>query len=383
MDQYARLLADLSEAGELGAEWRGAFERAPRSAFVPDTIWLPDDTERRGYRQVVRAVDAAAWTDAVNADDVVVTQLDDGNGDGPGISTSSASMPSLVAGMLRHLDVAEGHRVLDVGTGTGWTAALLSARIGGKQVSTVEVDADVAAAAEVRLNARGFFPRCVTGDGAKGHVGGAPFDRVHSTAAVQRVPGAWVAQTRPGGVIVTPWGTPYCNAGLVKLTVDADGGLGQGRFVGNVSFMWLRDQRPAAEPEAPEPVRVSASAMDPELALEDVDSAFAIGLRVPGARYSHRWVEPDRPATYRMVLHDPEGSWASVRYRDWGRAGAVRQSGPRSLWDEVVQARGWWEGQGRPELTRFGVTVTAEGQQRVWLDNPGKSVANSQEGEGS
>jgi len=374
MNQYARLLADLSEAGELGAEWRGAFERAPRSAFVPNTVWVADETVTRGYRPVVRTIDTEEWTNAVNADDVVVTQLDNGEAHGPGVSTSSSSMPSLVVKMLRHLDVAEGHRVLDIGTGTGWTAALLSARLGSEQVTTVEVDAGLLACAEVRLNELGFFPTCVHADGTQSYADGAPFDRIHSTAAVQRVPGQWIAQTRPGGVIVTPWGTPYCNAGLAKLTIDAEGEAAEGRFVENVSFMWVRNQRPATEPDAPEADRTGASAMDPELALDGVDSAFSIGLRVPGTRYSHGWNDADRSATLRMVLHDSEGSWASVRYQDWDRADAVEQFGPRSLWDEVVQARGWWEGQGGPELTRFGLTVTAEGGQHVWLDAPSNPV---------
>ena len=374
MSQYARLLDGLSEADELGAEWRGAFERAPRSAFVPDTIWLSDESAMRGYRPVVRTKDPEAWTDAVYADDAVVTQLDNGDPHGPGVSTSSSSMPSLVAKMLRHLDVADGHRVLDVGTGTGWTAALLSARLGSKRVTTIEVDIDVAAAAEIRLNSVGFFPTCVIADGTQAYASSAPFDRIHSTAAVQRVPGQWVAQTRPGGVVVTPWGTPYCNAGLVKLTIDAEGAAAEGRFVENVSFMWVRNQRPAAEPDAPDPDRISASAMDPELALEDVNSAFSIGLRVPGTRYSHHWKDSDRSATLRLVLHDSQGSWASVRYRDWDQADAVEQFGPRSLWDEVVQARAWWEGHGKPELTHFGLTVTADGEQRVWLHDPSNLV---------
>jgi protein-L-isoaspartate O-methyltransferase len=369
MNQYERLLSDLTEAGELGAEWRGAFECAPRSAFIPDVIWLPDEDAPRGYRQVTRTADPEPWADAVAADDVVVTQLDDGADDGPGVSTSSGSMPRLVARMLRQLDVRDGHQVLDIGTGTGWTAALLSARLGSYLVTTVEVDAAIAAAARTRLDCVGFHPHSVIADGTLGCPERAPFDRIHSTAAIQHVPRQWIEQIRPGGVIITPWGTPFCNAGLLRLTVGVDGSA-SGRFVGNVSFMWVRDQRPPSAPADPAPERTSASATDPELALDSVNVAFAIGLRVPGTRYTHRWNDADRHGTLRMVLHDGDGSWASVRYKDWAQPDAVQQAGPRSLWDEVTRAHAWWEDRGKPELTRFGVTATEKGSQEVWLDTP-------------
>ncbi|MDH6579812.1 methyltransferase domain-containing protein [Kitasatospora sp. MAP5-34] len=206
MDQYPQLLDELSNSGTLGEEWRGAFERAPRSAFIPNSIWIPDDDEPTGYRRAGRAGTPADWWSAVNANDVVVTQLDDGADHGPG--TSSASMPSLVASMLHHLDVRDTDTVLDIGTGTGWTTALLCARLGDHRVTSIEVDATLAGAAAERLADQGVFPTLVVGDGLTGWPAGAPYDRIHSTAAVQHVPLPWLEQTRPGGLIVTPGARP-------------------------------------------------------------------------------------------------------------------------------------------------------------------------------
>ncbi|GAA1965778.1 methyltransferase domain-containing protein [Kitasatospora viridis] len=378
MDTYARLLDELSTSGALGEEWRGAFERAPRSAFIPDRVWIQAKSSPNGFVRLDRAVDPERWEGLADSDAVVVTQLDDGFEEGPGVATSSASLPSLVAMMLGRLGLSGGDRVLDIGTGTGWTAGLLAARLGGDRVTTVEVDPELAAQAEAALRAQGLSPTVVVADGLAGWEASAPYDAIHSTAAVQRVPAEWVAQTRPGGVIVTPWGTTYANAGLLRLVVGEPGEAAHGRFVENASFMWMRAQRPHAvtRPEAG-PEHRGPARLDPDLAIENVHAAFGIGLRISGVRYAHTW-EPEDPAgTARMQLSDGAGSWASIRYVRWEEADAVHQLGPRRLWDEVESARLWWEERGKPELTRFGLTVHPEGRQVVWLDDPRHSVSGS------
>ncbi|MGW7294676.1 hypothetical protein ACWGIB_20085 [Streptomyces xiamenensis] len=370
--EYQRLVQGLGESGDLAEGWRGAFLRTPRSLFVPDTIWIEEGGS--GYRAARRQGQPGEWWAKVNSDDVVVTQLDDGATGGPGLATSSVSMPSLVARMLGHLDARAGHRVLEVGTGSGWSTALLCARVGDGQVTSVEIDGAVAHRAALALDRVGLRPRLLVGDGELGSARHAPYDRISSTAAVARVPYAWVEQCRPGGVIVTPWGTPLCNAGLLKLRVNEDG-TAEGPFVDSVNFMWVRGQRPpltgpgaggVAGGVAGGAARASVSAVQPQHVFESVHAAFAIGLRVPGVRYHEEWSGGDPQGTWRLVLCDGEGSRAVVRVD-----GGVRQSGARDLWEEVVAARQWWDGAGQPQLTAFRVRVGPEGQE-VRLSPPSR-----------
>lgn len=102
--------------------------------------------------------------------------------------SSSCSQPSLVVAMLDALDVREGHRVLEIGTGTGagWNAALLSERVGDSgHVVSIEVDADTAHGSLARA---GYRPLVVTGDGAEGYQCDALYDRLICTASVRKIP---------------------------------------------------------------------------------------------------------------------------------------------------------------------------------------------------
>lgn len=99
-------------------------------------------------RPVRRADDPDRWLELASGKDSVVIQVDDGCPSGPGdggdLPTSSASMPSVVAAMLKHMDVHGGEQVCEIGTGTGWNAALLAHRLGAQRVTTIEIDPVVA-----------------------------------------------------------------------------------------------------------------------------------------------------------------------------------------------------------------------------------------------
>ncbi|MQA13132.1 MAG: methyltransferase domain-containing protein [Pseudonocardiaceae bacterium] len=372
------LVADLEARGQLSAEWRDAFMSVPRHAFIPDTVWWHDRELDSRYDLVPlrRSDDPGRWMELAYSDDFVVTQVNDGQPAGPegrgDDVTSSASMPTIMALMLGHLETRPGQSVLEIGTGTGYNAALLAHHLGVETVTTIEVDAELADRARRALIGIGFGDvTVITGDGAEGHTPRAPYDRVISTAAVQRVPYSWVAQVRQGGRLVTPWGTDYENGNLLALDVDGDG-IGIGRIVDTASFMWLREQRShkarvGKDVPDEDQAEVRSSELHPYRVAGHRDVCTAIGLRVPGCHCRYRPADEDDPEGT-LWLIDPESrSWASLRHHP-ERPGPyrVRQLGPRMLFDEVESAYRWWVDLGEPTVERWRFTVSSEGQ-RVWL----------------
>lgn len=119
---------------------------------------------------------------------------------------SSSSQPAIMAIMLEQLAVEPGMRVLEVGAGTGYNAALMASLVGPEgRVTTVDVDPEVVAAARQHLAAAGVDAvRVVLGDGRLGHPEGAPYDRVILTVSAAEVEPAWRAQLAPGGRLVMP-----------------------------------------------------------------------------------------------------------------------------------------------------------------------------------
>ncbi|KAB8168924.1 methyltransferase domain-containing protein [Streptomyces sp. 3MP-14] len=356
----------------------------PRAAFLPELIW-PYDSTTGDSHSVDRRDDPAGWERAAYADTPVTTQWDDGAHEGPDpgrVPTSSASMPSVVTRMLAALEVFPGARVLEIGTGTGWNAGLLAARLGDERVVTVEIDEDVATRARAALQGAGLHSEVICCDGRDGWPKGAPYDRIIATAGVREVPVAWLEQTRPGGLIVAPWGTHFGHEdALVRLTVAEDGGA-SGPFLSAVGFMKLRAQRldwdlfdhhvGAYPGDAEESTTSTAWAELGERRLYG-GTAFILGLLVPDC--THLVNERDGVTTV-WFFDRTAGSraWASVVFRPDGERATVYQSGARRLWEEVVRALEWWRAAGSPPLTSFGLTVTADGAQRPWLGDPAHPV---------
>ncbi len=327
---------------------------------------------------VHKADDPEAWCDYADQDVPVVTQWDDGEHGGtkPGtVPTSSASMPSVVFRMLSALDVEPGHRVLEIGTGTGWNAALLGYRVGPENVVSVEVDGHVAASARSALERFSLPVRVVHGDGFEGCSDHAPYDRVIATCGVRSVPFAWVRQCHPRGVVVAPWGTHFGNGdAVVRLVVSGDGRSASGPFTGPVEFMKLRAQRTAPVVHG-EYVRGSVAEGDESsTAIAEGDflggrfspRAFALSVLV---RDCVQVVAEKRGGSRPVWFYSlGDRSWACVMFRD-GDPARVWQSGSRRLWDEAEAAYRWWERSGGSGHERFGLTVD-EGGEYVWLDRP-------------
>ncbi|MGW0206720.1 methyltransferase domain-containing protein [Streptomyces sp. NPDC003233] len=300
-DALAREI-DAEEAWAGDPVWREAFATVPRHLFVPYYyVAGPRGYERR-WGESPDPQDRERWVRGAYEDVPLATRLRDGE------LVSSSSQPSLMARMLAALEVEDGDRVLEVGAGTGYNAALLAHRLGDDDlVTTVDLEPEITESARRHLEAAGFHPAVVTGDGARGVPERAPFDRIIATCELSTVPRAWLAQCRPGARILTPLAT-----GLLALTVR-DATHGEGRFLGTPAyFVPLR----GAGRGGPEGVSLAGL---PGRAREQETFRFLLALT-------------------RDTL-DPQEAYAL------------------------------WQREGEPERERYGVTVGGE-HTWAWLDDP-------------
>jgi protein-L-isoaspartate(D-aspartate) O-methyltransferase len=125
--------------------------------------------------------------------------------DSDGYALSSLSQPTMVAIMLEQLDVRPGQRVLEVGAGTGYNAALLAAVVGdGGRVTTIEFDPAVSDRARSTLAFEDPRVEVIQGDGEVGFAPRAPYDRMIVTVGAWDIPPAWWDQLAPDGQVVVP-----------------------------------------------------------------------------------------------------------------------------------------------------------------------------------
>lgn len=121
------------------------------------------------------------------------------------------SAPSMIAIMMETLDLSPGMRVLEIGAGSGYNAALIAEVVGkGGAVVTVERIKELAEFAEENLKKTGYgWVKVVVGDGSLGYEEGAPWDRILVTACAPELPGPLIKQLKVGGKLGAPVGKDY------------------------------------------------------------------------------------------------------------------------------------------------------------------------------
>ncbi len=184
---------------------------------------------RRGIsdQAVLRAMDEVPREHFVTADYAESAYADQAL---PIACGQTISQPYVVAYMTEHLELRPQHRVLEIGTGSGYQAAVLS-RI-AREVVSVERFRTLADAARDRLRTLGYANvTIVTGDGFAGAPDRAPFDRIMVTAAAEAVPDALVAQLAEGGKMVLPLGPRSGPQYIVKLTKESNGELSREELI--------------------------------------------------------------------------------------------------------------------------------------------------------
>ncbi|WTW92426.1 hypothetical protein OG216_03145 [Streptomycetaceae bacterium NBC_01309] len=221
-----RLLEGLRSTGQLRSpDVERAMDAVPRELFTP-----PDTDLRDAY-----------------ADRVVVLAMDS-----TGSPISTVSQPAIVALMLEQLDVRAGHRILEIGTGSGYNTALLAELTGPRgSVTSIEVDDGLLASAAARLTdlapGEGTPLDLRRGDGWLGVPDAAPYDRLESTVGVDDLPPAWRTQLADGGVLVAPlWLRPGLE---LSLAMRREGALLHSTSVAQCGFLQLRGPH-AADPHS-------------------------------------------------------------------------------------------------------------------------------------
>ncbi|MGH3907501.1 MAG: ATP-grasp peptide maturase system methyltransferase [Pseudonocardiaceae bacterium] len=367
-----RLAEELTRSGELRSpHWRDAICAVPRHELVPhfysqneDATWLRVDSDTTGPDR---------WLDTVYSDTTLITALADAPHDwGTGqVAVSSSTMPGLMISMLEALHVRDGDRVLEIGTGTGYNAALLSHRVGSGNVFSIDMDPELVELARQRLAALGYTPTLITRDGDQGLAEHAPFDRIISTCAVPAIPRAWIEQTPQHGLILTDFKPSGLGGNLVLL--ERSGDTATGRFLPSwAGFMTMRHAHTPPKPHQPRRVHTHArtrhTTAPPQPWMHPVPW-FLAQFGMPdgltfGQRINDTTGEPD--TTY---LSATDGSWCEISTEQDSVTRDVTESGPVSLWDVFEHAYEHWQAAGEPDWERLGLTVTPNAH-TVWLDEP-------------
>ncbi|SED83514.1 Protein-L-isoaspartate(D-aspartate) O-methyltransferase (PCMT) [Streptomyces misionensis] len=343
--------------------WWAPVTDIPRHVLVPR--WFTPGAN--GWSAVDGPADEGAWAAAAYADTTLVTRVGPVHADQAvsgqsvtGLPTSSSTLPSLVVSMLEHGRLGPGLRLLDVATGSGYSAALACHRLGDDMVTTLDVDAYLSKAAAERLERIGYRPDVVTAD-ATAELPGV-FDRIVSMVSMPRIPVSWLRGLAPQGRLVTT----ITGTGLI-LTADKspDGGA-----TGRIE--WDRASFMATRTGADYPPQLddvfAASAEDGEVGLSpfpvlDVMRAWELwsmlSLMAPGIE--HRTGTDEHGGRLAWMLH-PDGSWARARTAPGENTATVHQGGPRRLYDLLDEIRWRWLEHGELPVYGAQVTISPDGE---------------------
>ncbi|MCB8944612.1 MAG: methyltransferase, FxLD system [Ardenticatenaceae bacterium] len=217
---YHQALIDKLTSDKLiqSSRVEAAFRAVPRHHFLPD---IPLE---KAYK-----------------DDAIPTKMENGR------AISSSSQPAMMAIMLEQLDLQPGHRVLEIGAGTGYNAAIMAHIVGETgRVTTLDIDEDIVLAAREHVAAAAVPApvHVICADGTLGWVDQAPYDRIILTVGGWDISPAWVEQLAANGRLLLPLSL---NGPQLSVAFDRENGRFVSQSVAPCGFMRLRG--PFTEPE--------------------------------------------------------------------------------------------------------------------------------------
>jgi protein-L-isoaspartate(D-aspartate) O-methyltransferase len=276
----------------------------------------------------------------VYEDTAIPTKRDD-----QGTATSSSSQPAIMALMLQQLALQPGQRVLEIGAGTGYNAALIANVVGPEGlVCTLEIDDEVSRQARANLAAAGVQGvQVMHADGAAGWPAEAPFDRIIVTASVDDLAMAWLDQLPDGGHLVAPLAlagpmqlcTAFVKEGRALIS-ESLSGCGFLPLRGEMAFESASDPAESARDSLALPGRPTWQSIPPA----DVRGGFEVWLGLAERGYIRLRLRPEDPPVFglaegggvALVVPERDGLWIYA-YGD-AEAATTRLTAAHRQWAE-------------------------------------------------
>lgn len=335
-----------------------AFRVVPRHPFV-DHYYLH---KRGGSREWTRyeREESATWYEQVYQNDALVTQVD-----AYGRTLSSSSQPGVMACMLQALDVQPGMRVLEIGTGSGYNAAILAYLAGAPGlITTIDIDAEPIEQAQCVLpQVSGEGMTIAQADGTNGYEAHAPYDRIILTASTPALPAALLSQLAPDGILVGILQPKFAMlGGLLKAQKQEE--MLKGNILDIASFMELRSadyQKRQIQIDFRAPLFASfpfdALWFQPLAIRENHAFSFFLYYDFPGLYAFQKgeamvFYQEANPQGYVLFQQQP-----SLHVELHGDAAIAC-----SLWNRLVRAYSFWDRAGQPAITQYAFEMNSTGQ---------------------
>lgn len=334
-----------------------AFAQIPREEFV--SFFYDQPTGQQTWEMYTpEKMEPADWLAVVYQDRSLITQITHD------IPTSSSSMPSVMAQMLEALDVQVGKRVLEIGTGTGYNAAILAKLVEDPTlITTVDIDRDLVDRARQLLQQVVGQVYVDTRDGSLGEASRAPYDRIIVTASASSLPREWYKQLAPDGRLVVALQGVLGVSGFLVIEKASHGQSASGQFlVPPLHFMPLRTSEVSPLTSARElfqqPVRS-------EVQLQP-GHRFLTLLQNQAFRWFVQWWWPGNIAINQATMPDKGHIIILTDQRnqtilqlkqhddDWWRG---KQHGTFPLWKTIEQAIELFTLMGEPERWLYQVQM--------------------------
>lgn len=375
-----KLASELERKGVLNSpKLKEAFLSVPRHLFIDRFYKFNPDSGSSNWTEITRDDSAISdsWMDEIYRDTPLVTAI---NGENFPISSNTA--PWLTCLMLDALKLNRGQTVLEIGTGTGYTASLLAKIVGDpKLVTTIEIDPDLVEDAERRIRTVLKEPVSIhVGDGLNGYSKNSPYDRIYATASYHRVPIEWLRQLRGEGVLILNLKGlgRKVPSGIFRIEKSFDESTSTGRFLeipDRVGFISLQD---SSLPTASEAVmKFSAEAFQSEFHFSErsFNPIELFSANKSGFRYLILLKLPDLyvvPSNHLLDEHIPHyiidmggNTLLAFQRRRKSTSWTVKVKGHADLWEKISRLYQWWENNGRPQATEFLVGLDEEGNRTV------------------